>query len=149
MVSNVLLNGRKFGDRHYKFLAWSNSQLRDHGCYMYCKTNMGDEIPQIRRWMGDFTACSNVPKFMSRMGQCFTQAQEAVRIPYDEGSSLVKIENDITGGEPHPYTDELYIFSDGIGRLSMALAKKVRIFCLVLKNKHRFCDVSSKQNPFK
>lgn len=126
LIRDVLLNGRQLGDRRYRFLAWSNSQLRDHGCYMFCKTADGDEVPEIRRWMGDFTACSNVPKYMSRMGQCFTQAQEVVRISFS--SQLVKLESDITGGELDQYTNEPYIFSDGIGRISEALAKKVRPF---------------------
>lgn len=63
--------------------------MRDHGCYMYSATKVIDdvsgkeriyEIEDIRRWMGDFTASKNVPKLMSRMGQCFTQAQVSFQI---------------------------------------------------------------------
>ncbi|VDO79537.1 unnamed protein product [Onchocerca flexuosa] len=57
--------------------------MRDGGCYMYSDTVVNDKlhgeiicnVDDIRHWMGDFTASKNVPKLMSRMGQCFTQAQ--------------------------------------------------------------------------
>jgi len=61
---------------------------------------------------------------MSRMGQCFTQAQEAVIIPYAENSPLVRIEQDVTSNAKDP-NGEPYVFSDGIGCLSEALARKV------------------------
>lgn len=32
-------------------------------------------VRDIRSWMGDFSSTRSVPKLMSRMGQCFTQAQ--------------------------------------------------------------------------
>jgi hypothetical protein len=83
MVRRGLQTGVDVAGRHYEFLAWSNSQLRDHGCFMYTTASYTDlktgevheaNIADIRRWMGDFTASKNVPKLMSRMGQCFTQA---------------------------------------------------------------------------
>lgn len=57
--------------------------MRDGGCYMFSDVVLNDElrgqmmynVEDIRRWMGDFTTSKNVPKLMSRMGQCFTQAQ--------------------------------------------------------------------------
>lgn len=64
-------------------------KMRDGGCYMYSDAVINDEVhgqmvcnvEDIRRWMGDFTASKNVPKLMSRMGQCFTQAQVNNIIP--------------------------------------------------------------------
>lgn len=57
--------------------------MRDGGCYMYSDAIVNDKVngqvvcnvEDIRGWMGDFTASKNVSKLMSRMGQCFTQAQ--------------------------------------------------------------------------
>lgn len=112
------------GERRYRFLGWSNSQLRDHAFYMYAQTADGSTISDIRRWMGDFTAIQNVPKLMSRMGQCFTQAQTSLDLPWN--SSLVAEEDDILGGDP-PRECEPYNFSDGIGRMSMRCAEEVRL----------------------
>lgn len=68
--------------------------MRDHGCYMYSQVEKGDGTVitidkiryslqnnfkntncNLRDWMGNFSSSKNVPKLMSRMGQCFTQAQ--------------------------------------------------------------------------
>ncbi|VDN24367.1 unnamed protein product [Gongylonema pulchrum] len=83
LVYRVLGTGLRIASRHYQFLAWSNSQMRDGGCYLYSDSVVYDKrrgaivytIEDIRRWMGDFTTSKSVPKLMSRMGQCFTQAQ--------------------------------------------------------------------------
>lgn len=112
------------GNRRYYYLASSSSQFRDHGFYMYATTADGSDIATIRRWMGDFTAIQNVPKLMSRMGQCFTQAQTSIDLPWGD-SGIVGIEGDIVGGVPDPITGEKYIFSDGIGRISMKCAQEV------------------------
>ena len=34
-ITNELGKGVHIAGRHYDFLAWSSSQLRDHGCYLY------------------------------------------------------------------------------------------------------------------
>lgn len=112
------------GERRYRFLGWSNSQLRDHAFYMYATTADGSDVTAIRHWMGDFTAIQNVPKLMSRMGQCFTQAQTSLDLPWDGG--MIGEEDDIVGGDPDPKTGELYTFSDGIGRISLKCAEEVR-----------------------
>ena len=67
-------------------------------------------VEEIRRWMGDFTAISSVPKMMSRMGQCFTQAHIADPAVPD---SIWRIDPDILGGVGHEETGEPYNFSDG------------------------------------
>ncbi len=49
LVEAVLLDGVRAGGRHFRFLAWSNSQMRDHGCYLFslvtkagCEKKIGD-----------------------------------------------------------------------------------------------------------
>uniref|UniRef100_A0A915BR60 RNA-directed RNA polymerase n=1 Tax=Parascaris univalens TaxID=6257 RepID=A0A915BR60_PARUN len=130
LVYKTLNDGIHIASRHYKFLAWSNSQMRDHGCYMYSAAKVLDEvsgkeriyeIEDIRRWMGDFTASRNVPKLMSRMGQCFTQAQPTIVLERKDW----RMEEDIMGGLPHPETGELFNFSDGAGRISVRYASLV------------------------
>ncbi len=119
-VTKWLGNGQKIGSRLYEFLAWSNSQLRDHGCWLFAADSHGNTSESIRRWMGDFSGSKTVPKLMARMGQCFSQTDETVKIPL---TLSVFMEDDIERGvsaDGSPYN-----LSDGIGRISVALAQKV------------------------
>ncbi|KAH7730752.1 CBN-RRF-3 protein [Aphelenchoides avenae] len=130
MISSTLNDGLNIAGRQYEFLAWSNSQMRDHGCYMYTEAEVMDEtsgstrrytVQDIRRWMGDFSATRSVPKLMSRMGQCFTQAQPSIKLrPSD-----VQVIADITGGLLECTAVEPYNFSDGVGLISPRLAIKI------------------------
>ncbi|GMT32410.1 hypothetical protein PFISCL1PPCAC_23707, partial [Pristionchus fissidentatus] len=75
MVKNTMDGRVTICGRDYQFLAWSNSQMRDQGCYMYSQVEKEDgsviSIDNIRDWMGNFSSSKNVPKLMARMGQCF------------------------------------------------------------------------------
>ncbi|VDK50544.1 unnamed protein product [Anisakis simplex] len=130
LIYKTLSEGICIASRHYSFLAWSNSQMRDHGCYMFAPAKIVDKesgeerwysIEDIRRWMGDFTASKSVPKLMSRMGQCFTQAQPTILLERKDW----RLEEDIVGGLCHPETKEKYTFSDGVGRISLKYAALV------------------------
>ncbi|KJH45340.1 RNA dependent RNA polymerase [Dictyocaulus viviparus] len=129
IVQRTLSHGVEINNRHYHFLAWSNSQMRDHGCYMYASTlnhRTGDvsmTVEDMRKWMGDFSSSKNVPKLMSRMGQCFTQAQPTVPILPNECA----VEDDVEGGAGHPETHEPYCFSDGCGRVAPSLARRIAL----------------------
>lgn len=120
-LEDLMRNDYAIGPRHYRFLGWSNSQLRDHAFYMYAKTAKGEDIPAIRKWMGSFKDIKNVPKMMSRMGQCFTQAQTSIPLKGGE----IALEDDVCGGDINPLTNERYVFSDGIGRISYKCAEEV------------------------
>ncbi|GMR32585.1 hypothetical protein PMAYCL1PPCAC_02780, partial [Pristionchus mayeri] len=125
MVKNTMDKKVNICGRDYQFLAWSNSQLRDRGCYMYSQVEKEDgtvvTIDMIRDWMGNFSSSKNVPKLMSRMGQCFTQAQPTVTLNAGEW----EIDADIVGGAGHAETKELHTFSDGVGRMSLKLAREL------------------------
>lgn len=60
-------------DRHFVYLASSNSQMRDNGCYFFDDGKDG-KANKIREKLGRFDR-TNIPKLMSRMGQCFTQSK--------------------------------------------------------------------------
>ncbi|GFS81565.1 RNA-dependent RNA polymerase 1 [Nephila pilipes] len=122
-IRNPMLKGIQIGDRCYEFLAWSNSQIRDHGIWMYAKDQKGNTVLDIRKWMGDFSHIHSVPKYMARMGQCFSQTEDAVSVPLD--SNYVRTEDDIKGGIDWT-NGKSYCFSDGVGKISSNLAKKVR-----------------------
>lgn len=118
----TLKNGIQVADRVYSFLGWSNSQMRDQGCYLYAPRvnaltgEVTGTVEDIRVWMGDFRDAISVPKMMSRMGQCFTQAQPTVRL---ERHHWI-VEPDIEGG-----VENKYCFSDGCGRISIKLATHI------------------------
>lgn len=123
-VKTPMTDGLRIGSRTYEFLAWSNSQIRDHGVWMYAKDTKGNTASSIRGWMGDFTHIRNVPKYMSRMGQCFSQTEDALSVPLNP--KLVRVENDIEGGYDI-VNGKSYCFSDGVGKISKNLSTEVSV----------------------
>jgi hypothetical protein len=111
-IYHTLNRGIKIGDRHYEFLAFSSSQLRDHSCWFFASTN-DLSANDIRNWMGDFTSIKNVAKFAARMGQCFSSTRAIQNLPVND---IEEISDIILNG---------YTFSDGIGKLSFSLASKI------------------------
>ncbi|XP_033120377.1 probable RNA-dependent RNA polymerase 1 [Anneissia japonica] len=114
-IIQTLLKGVKIGDRRYKFLACSNSQLRDHGCWLYARDRIGNTGETIRNNMGDFHDIRVVAKYIKRMGQCFSTSESTVEVKVETGQ--VEHVKDI---ERNPYC-----FSDGIGKISGGLRDKV------------------------
>lgn len=129
-VVGLLRKGFHLCGRHFKFLACSNSQLRDHGAWLYA--NDGKiEAEGIRQSLGKLDGIRCVATYVSRMGQCFSSTKESVKVTIDEGVETSEIP-DIS----KDYKDEYfaccktfrtgtYTFSDGIGKISQPLAKKV------------------------
>ena len=50
-IREMLLNGIVVCNRKYEFLAFSTSQLRDHGCWFFAAAD-NVNTNSIRRWMG-------------------------------------------------------------------------------------------------
>ncbi|CAL1293084.1 unnamed protein product [Larinioides sclopetarius] len=116
-VVRILLNDSfKIGPRRYEVLAASNSQLREHGLWMFAEDHKGNTAEKIRMWMGDFSHIRNVAKYMARMGQCFSSSEEAAQIELTD-DEVINVDD---------ITNENYIFSDGIGMISTELADEVR-----------------------
>lgn len=108
-IKRTLTNGIRVGDRHYEFLAFGNSQFREHGAYFFAPTFHVD-AKRIRMWMGSFQDIKIVAKYASRLGQCFSTTRA------------------ITSVTPH--IEELtdiwhngFCFTDGVGRISPFLAQ--------------------------
>ncbi|EEC05952.1 RNA-directed RNA polymerase, putative, partial [Ixodes scapularis] len=74
----------------------------------------------IRDWMGRFDGIPNVAKRMARMGQCFSSTEQAVLVRKHE----VRMVPDMEGGA-HPVSRKPYVFSDGVGMMSVPLAQEV------------------------
>lgn len=111
MKYGVIVAGRK-----YDFLAWGNSQLRDHGCYFFSAVDGGPSASSIRAEMGAFDNEKVVAKRAARMGQCFSTTQ-----PIHLRIKAITRENtipDIVRGQ--------YTFSDGVGKISQLAARLVQ-----------------------
>ena len=108
-VKRTLVNGIVIGDRHYEFLAFGNSQFREHGAYFFAPLpNL--TAANIRAWMGHFSDIRNVARHAARLGQCFSTTRAISGCPV----RVQKI-NDIERNG--------YNFSDGVGRISRFLAQ--------------------------
>ncbi|RCV08264.1 hypothetical protein SETIT_1G312100v2 [Setaria italica] len=75
-VLSVLSNGISIGDKHFEFLAFSSSQLRDNSAWMFA-SRQGLTASDIRKRMGDFRNIRNVAKYAARRGQSFRAAAAA------------------------------------------------------------------------
>ncbi|GAA5813501.1 hypothetical protein MFLAVUS_006979 [Mucor flavus] len=113
-IYETLKRGIQIGDRRYEFLAFSSSQLREQGCWFFAPT--ADLTPDmIRSWMGVFSHEKVVAKHAVRMGQCFSSTRPVYILREDQVAYI----DDIKRND--------YTFSDGVGKISPALAREVAI----------------------
>lgn len=100
-----LLNSFSVFEYDFEFLGFSNSQMKNHSCWMVLKTldTWGDSI---RQDLGDFSSCLSVAKYACRLGLCFTSTYKTLHIPNENIKKIPDIERNG------------YIFSDGIGKIS-------------------------------
>ena len=108
-VKRTFRNGITIGDRHYEFLAFGNSQFREHGAYFFAP--LQHLQPQhIRSWMGDFDRIPYVALYAARLGQCFSTTRAIIGT-----NTIVKeVEDEKRSG---------YVFTDGVGKISPFLAQ--------------------------
>jgi len=116
-VLSVLSNGINIGDKHFEFLAFSSSQLRDNSAWMFA-SRQGLTASDIRKWMGDFRDIRNVAKYAARLGQSFSSSTETLIVRKHEVEQIPDIKNGTN-----------YIFSDGVGKISANFAKEVAMKC--------------------
>ena len=110
-VKRVLMNGIVIGDRHYQFLAFGNSQFREHGAYFFCPPPHLNTA-RIRKWMGNFRDIKTVAKYAARLGQCFSTTRAI------HGARATIRELDDVTSENGKFT-----FTDGVGIISKFLAQ--------------------------
>lgn len=109
-VAHAMRNGIVVAGRYYEFLAFGNSQLREHGAYFYAPTST-KSADDIRMNLGHFDHIKTVAKYGARMGQAFSTTR-AMRY------SVVTMKTpDIESNGCN--------FTDGVGRLSPFLAKMI------------------------
>ena len=111
-VYHALKNGIIVAGRHYEFLAFGNSQIRENGAYFFCPSTHVS-CDDIRKWMGSFDNIRCVAKYAARMGQCFSTTKQVsgFKVP-----SIVKIPDIEKNG---------YCFTDGVGKISGLIANVI------------------------
>ncbi|KAK8132720.1 rna-directed rna polymerase (sad-1) protein [Apiospora kogelbergensis] len=110
-VFNTLRNGIRIGDRHYQFLAFGNSQFREHGAYFFAPTG-AQSCDDIRNWMGNFDHIKVIAKYASRLGQCFSTTRSPKGMTVDH-THIPDIEHNE------------WCFTDGVGKIGTYLAKDI------------------------
>ncbi|TKY69219.1 RNA-dependent RNA polymerase 1 [Spatholobus suberectus] len=121
-ILSILKNGIVIGDKKFEFLAFSSSQLRENSLWMFAPTRTGCTAASIRKWMGNFRQIRNVAKYAARLGQSFGSSTETLSVPRKEIEiipDVMKLSSD--GGK--------YVFSDGIGKISLEFARRVAEKC--------------------
>ncbi|KAG6382499.1 hypothetical protein SASPL_157835 [Salvia splendens] len=124
-ILSTLRNGITIGSKKFEFLAFSSSQLRENSLWMFAPTD-NLNADGIRRWMGDFSSIRNVAKYAARLGQSFGSSTETLSVTQNEVDKIPDVE---------VVRDETtYIFSDGIGKISVDFAQRVAIKCGLRSN---------------
>lgn len=125
-IKDAMINGISLGDRHYDFLAFGNSQFREHGAYFFASTGVLDPeqndfgftgrltAQDIRTWMAELGHINEVGKWAARLGQSFstTRAINGTTV------KVVTAEDIERNG---------YKFTDGVGKISLFLAQTVAL----------------------
>ena len=105
----------------YDFLGCSNSQIKEHGCYMYKQSVTVRQNGQtstrtasdIRKGVGDLEMIRCVPKYMARFGLALSSLQSK---PKHVKRSWVQTIPDVEKGRDS--SGKPYVFTDGVGRIS-------------------------------
>ena len=107
-IKRAMVNGITVGDRHYRLLAFGNSQFREHGAYFFAPLPRL-QIRDIRIWMGSFDHIRSVALFASRLGQCFSTTRAITT-----QAEIEEVDDIERNG---------FMFSDGVGKISPILAQ--------------------------
>ena len=117
-VGGTLKNGFDLGGRHFEFLAYSQSALREHAVWFMNPfqhpTRGYADGQNIRDSLGDFRKVISAPsKYAARLAQAFTATDPSVSISHDQCEEIPDM-----GTEP-------YLFTDGVGTISRQLGDMI------------------------
>ena len=112
-IKFILSKGFLIGDKKYRFFNYSQSQFRNMSCWL--STNPEKTIKKL----GDFSKVRPVCKYAARISQTLTTTIRTIKIPKDKIEHIedIKFKN--------KEDKEEYTFSDGVGKISYILAKKI------------------------
>lgn len=108
--------GIKISGRHFEFLGFSTSSLREHSVWFVAPfKNEGEMITaeSLRSRLGDFKRIRCPPRYAARLGQTFTTTSHSLELSAHEVSHMP----DIKRG--------LHIFSDGVGTISQSMLNRI------------------------
>ncbi|OCH86893.1 RdRP-domain-containing protein [Obba rivulosa] len=117
-VGGILRNGFDLAGRHFEFLAYSTSALREHAVWFMNPFKHPKEgwvtAQGIRDSLGDFSGVIKQPsKYAARMAQAFTATDPSVSITRDQWELMPEL-----GEAP-------YLYTDGVGTISPELGDKI------------------------
>ncbi|KAK5062829.1 hypothetical protein LTR84_004904 [Exophiala bonariae] len=115
-VRRTMRQGIIVAGRHYEFLAWGNSQLREHGAYFFAAAE-DITVETIRAQMGRFHEEKIVAKRAARMGQCFSTTKPVTTVGGRREWTKDPTPDVINNG---------YTFTDGVGKISRAAAELIQ-----------------------
>uniref|UniRef100_A0A7E4VAQ6 RNA-dependent RNA polymerase n=1 Tax=Panagrellus redivivus TaxID=6233 RepID=A0A7E4VAQ6_PANRE len=116
-ITRLMKNGIQVGGQKFFYLGYSNSQLRDQGCYFY-RGNDVSALMKVYNCMGEFKK-ENVAKTMARFAQCFTQSYASnIELPRTRVTEIPDYANNACDAKGNSYC-----FSDGVGVMSLTTAK--------------------------
>jgi RNA-dependent RNA polymerase len=129
-VGTILKEGFTIAGRHFEFLAYSSSALREHAVWFMSPFDHHDpkygrvDSMKIRDQIGDFkgTELMKQPsKYAARLAQAFTATEASVSIKRSEWEEIEDIKPpNFEDGKPNPY-----LFTDGVGSISKSLGDKI------------------------
>ncbi|KAK9817915.1 hypothetical protein WJX72_004281 [[Myrmecia] bisecta] len=108
----VMQHGITIAGRHFEFLAYSSSQLKEQACWFFSATP-DTTAADVRRFMGSFLGIRTVGKAAARMGQCFSSTFDTLQVQPGSTSTVPDIKRNG------------FTFSDGVGQISPALMAAV------------------------
>ncbi|CAJ2674322.1 unnamed protein product [Trifolium pratense] len=120
-ILSIIRNGIVIGDKKFEFLAFSSSQLRENSLWMFARAATWLTAEGIRYSTGDFSQIRNVAKYAARLGLSFGSSTGTLNLSRNETEMIpdVKVKHGAIE----------YVFSDGIGKISLELARTVAKKC--------------------
>lgn len=114
-IRPMVLQGFKIGGSTYKFLAFSNSQLRSQSCWFFEETSTpgSPTAEEIRQSVGDLSHINIIGKYASRMGQAFSVTTPTSSVGISEHATVADVERNG------------YCFSDGVGMVKSSFASSI------------------------
>ncbi|XP_075726435.1 uncharacterized protein LOC142768348 [Rhipicephalus microplus] len=124
VIKPPLTQGLKIGGRHFVFLGCSTSQLRSHGVWFHARDTEGRTADSIRMGTEALQPRDEVLRSI-RNPQAFSQSLGYLTVPSQFTSIEMDIKKTIATRRSGDTLQREYVFSDGIGRISHVLLRKV------------------------
>ena len=115
-IHSIMTNGFCVGKLHFKFIGYSNSQLKNHSCWFLCSNNPNMPITEseITSYMGNFDSEKNILKKFARRGQCFSTSK-----------LICKLEKENVQFSYPDIKRNGHCFTDGVGYISQEIAQEI------------------------